>query len=76
MHGVVRGQHGLVYHGESCALSESYADVMGYAVERYIHLVGTANWDVGERAVPKRKKLWSMSNPLECKQQKVVNIGG
>jgi hypothetical protein len=74
-HGVVRGQHGLIHRGESGALSESYADILGYAFERYIYriqptLVGTANWDVGERVVPRRTKLWSMSNPLECQHQK------
>ncbi len=60
-------------------LSESYADILGYAFERYIYrtrptLVGTANWDVGERVVPRRTKLRSMSNPLEC--QHPTTVGG
>ena len=37
-HGVVRGQHGLIHRGESGALSESYADILGYAFERLLHI--------------------------------------
>ena len=84
-HSVVTGQNGLRYQGESGALNESMADVMGYAFECYMYnklngdtttsndIFGKADWDIGEGIyLGYGKKLRCLSNPLECQQPCVV----
>jgi Zn-dependent metalloprotease len=45
-HGITQYRSNLVYEGESGALNESYSDIFGEAVERYIR--GTCNFKLGD----------------------------
>lgn len=47
-HGVVEFTAGLIYADESGALNESYADVMGVMIERYLEGEHAGTWQVGE----------------------------
>ncbi len=56
------GNGGLTYQGESGALNESFADIMGTCVEFYVG--GGANWTIGEDVVLQAPFYFrSMSNP-------------
>lgn len=57
-HGVIHHEVGLPYSGEGGALNESFSDIFGFLVERYVE--GGTNWLIGEDA------LWtqrSMQDP-------------
>lgn len=56
------GTGGLVYQGESGALNESFADILGTGVEFYTRGAG-ANWSIGEGVMVASANLRSMSNP-------------
>ncbi len=68
-HGVVQFSAGLVYAGESGALNESYADVVGAAV-RWIYNPSVATWFIGDQicstaaAIPFRDM--SDPNAFQC----------
>lgn len=47
-HGVTANEANLIYQGESGALNESFSDIFGVMVERYIE--GGVNWTMGEDA--------------------------
>lgn len=49
-HGVTERTAGLVYEGESGALDESWSDVMGAMVERFVRGESLAIWRIGEEA--------------------------
>lgn len=64
-HGVVQFSAGLVYAGESGALNESYADVIGAAV-RWIYNPTIASWYIGDQiCIPNQngQPFRSMANP-------------
>lgn len=64
-HGVVQFSAGLVYAGESGALNESYADVIGAAV-RWIYNPSVASWYIGDQiCIPNQngQPFRSMANP-------------
>ena len=56
------GQGGLTYQGESGALNESFADILGTCVEFY-GKPSSANWTIGEDVTIPAPYLRSMSNP-------------
>ena len=56
------GKGGLASLGESGALNESFADIMGCAVEHYV-LSSEANWDIGESVMLTHSNLRSLKNP-------------
>ena len=56
------GKGGLASLGESGALNESFADIMGCAVEHYV-LSSDANWDIGESFMLTHSNLRSLKNP-------------
>lgn len=56
------GTGGLTYQGESGALNESFADIMGTAVEFFTYGAG-ANWSMGENIMVSYSNLRSMSDP-------------
>lgn len=59
----LNGNGGLAYQGESGALNESFADIMGTCVE-FNALGANANWTIGEDVVLQAPfYLRSMSNP-------------
>lgn len=47
-HGVVQTTAGLIYQGESGALNESFADIFGTMVERYVEGDANYDWKMGE----------------------------
>jgi Zn-dependent metalloprotease len=55
------GNGGLTYQGESGALNESFADIMGTCVEFYSGV--NPDWNIGEDVVVSASNLRSMSNP-------------
>lgn len=55
------GNGGLVYEGESGALNESFADIMGTAIEFYSGV--DPDWSIGEGITIDKPFLRSMSNP-------------
>lgn len=57
-HGVNRHTAGLQYIGESGALDESFSDIFGVMVERFIE--GATNWTIGEDA---NLAMRSLQNP-------------
>jgi|GEM_PF-1341548 len=57
-HAIVSTTANLVYNGESGALNESFADIMGEAFERYLN--GTNDWLIGTQL---RATLRSMKDP-------------
>lgn len=60
------GNGGLVYEGESGALNESFADIMGTCVEIYAGI--NPNWTIGEDVMVSQPFLRSMSNPNGAQQ--------
>lgn len=58
-HGVTKYAAGLVYEKESGALNESFSDIFGYEIERYLNGGMHTNWELGEDAWLVRK----MNNP-------------
>lgn len=62
-HGVTRSSAGLVYQKESGALNESFSDIFGVAIERYVETYApgtyTLDWLMGED----RGAIRSLSNP-------------
>lgn len=57
-HGVTQHEGDLSYQNESGALNESFSDIFGTAVERWV--TGNENWEMGEqRGTPMR----NLSNP-------------
>ncbi|WP_222167332.1 M4 family metallopeptidase [Edaphocola aurantiacus] len=54
-HAVTQYTAGLVYQNESGALNESFSDIFGYEVERYLNGGVHTNWDLGEDAWLLRK---------------------
>ncbi len=57
------GKGGLVYRGESGALNESFADILGASVEFYVK-ENDANWNIGENIILTAPGfIRSMSNP-------------
>lgn len=70
-HGIVKQLAGLEYQGESGALNESYADIIGscfefYLYEKYPTLNGYSDWTIGEDICS--KPLRNMRNPEMCGQ--------
>lgn len=64
-HGVVQFSAGLVYAGESGALNESYADVVGAAV-RWIYNPAVGSWFIGDQiCIPNQngQPFRNMANP-------------
>jgi Zn-dependent metalloprotease len=49
-HGVTQFTAGLIFDGESGALSESWSDVFGAMTERYVRGENTDTWLIGEQA--------------------------
>lgn len=58
-HGVTQYCAGLVYQNESGSLNESFSDIFGYEIERYINGGVHTNWNMGEDAWLLRR----MNNP-------------
>ena len=56
------GNGGLASIGESGALNESFADIMGCAVEHFV-LCENANWVIGESIMRTHSNLRSLKNP-------------
>jgi len=54
------GNGGLTYFGESGALNESFADIMGISIEHYS---GIPNWLIGEQIMLQQPFMRSMSDP-------------
>lgn len=67
-HSVIRGNGnlGLLYQGESGALNESFADIMGTGVEWYAK-GDKANWTIGEDMMKNCSNMRDMSNPKNGK---------
>jgi Zn-dependent metalloprotease len=64
---------GLTYQGESGALNESFADILGTCVEFYAKPT-SANWNIGEDVtLPSGSFLRSMSNPKIRQQPNTYN---
>jgi Zn-dependent metalloprotease len=64
---------GLAYQGESGALNESFADILGTCVEFYAK-PSTANWNIGEDVMlPSGTVMRSMSNPNSRQQPDTYN---
>ena len=64
---------GLAYQGESGALNESFADILGTCVEFYAKPL-TANWNIGEDVMlPPGTVMRSMSNPNSRQQPDTYN---
>ena len=64
---------GLAYQGESGALNESFADILGTCVEFYAKPL-TANWNIGEDVMlPSGTVMRSMSNPNSRQQPDTYN---
>ena len=63
-HGVVQFSAGLVYAGESGALNESYADVIGAAV-RWIYNPAVGSWFIGDQicSTAAAQPFRNMANP-------------
>jgi Zn-dependent metalloprotease len=55
------GNGGLTYQGESGALNESFADIMGACIEFYSGV--NPDWNIGEDVAVSASNLRSMSNP-------------
>ena len=55
------GNGGLNYIGESGALNESFSDIMGIAVKKYV--LGNNNWLIGDDVMINVSNLRSMKNP-------------
>ena len=55
------GNGGLTYQGESGALNESFADIMGTCIEFYSGV--NPDWNIGEDVAVSLANLRSMSNP-------------
>lgn len=49
-HGITERTAGLIYSGESGALNESWSDVFGALLERYVRGQSTNTWRIGEQA--------------------------
>lgn len=49
-HGITERTAGLTYSGESGALNESWSDVFGALLERYVRGQSTNTWRIGEQA--------------------------
>lgn len=64
-HGVIYSQTNLYPDGEMGALSESFADIFGYAIELYAK-GGAANWTIGESV--KEGGLRDLSDPNKTTQ--------
>lgn len=86
-HGVVEALSGLEYRNESGAMNESFADIMGFAGERFIYqhynqdqdrnndIFAESDWLIGEDIfLGKRGKLRNMARPEECQQPS--SVGG
>jgi Zn-dependent metalloprotease len=58
------GNGGLTYQGESGALNESFADIMGTSVEFYT-MGAQANWTIGEDVMIAAPYLRNMANPSD-----------
>ena len=56
------GNGGLASLGETGALNESFADIMGCAVEHYV-LCENANWEIGESIMRTHLNLRSLMDP-------------
>ena len=56
------GNGGLIYENESGALNESFADIMGTAIEFYV-MGNKANWTIGEDVMIMHDQMRSMGNP-------------
>jgi hypothetical protein len=75
---------GLVYTGESGAINESFADIVGYGSERYmceqyIHtgrVFGVCEWDLGEDLLVTGKAQRSMSQPARYGQPSRIPLNG
>ena len=60
------GHGGLTYFGESGALNESFADIIGISVKQYA--TGANDWMIGSGVMIYASALRSMKNPIECLQ--------
>lgn len=72
-HGIVSSAGGLRYKGESGALNESFADIVGTSFEFYLyrefpHLQGQADFLIGEDCMAHARCLRDMKNPESCRQ--------
>ena len=63
-HMVTNVTPGLVYQGESGALNESFSDIMGISVKKYVK-GNDATWTIAEGAFPYYSNLRSMAFPKE-----------
>ncbi len=71
-HGVVQYTAGLIYQGESGALNESFADIMGTAIEFYAS--SSPDWLCGEDFILTPPYYGrSMSNPNACSDPDTYN---
>ena len=61
-HLVTNNTAGLVYEGESGALDESFSDIMGINVKKYVY-GNDASWSVGEGVWLKMDNLRNMAQP-------------
>ena len=64
-HIVTDSSAGLVYQGESGALNESFSDLMGICVKKYVQ-GNDAAWTIGEGVMVYCSNLRSMSFPKMC----------
>lgn len=72
-HGIIEALGNLEYQGESGALNESIADVLGICLEKYFDIRGDRklfDWDLGEDFISKtgRGALRSLENPKKYEQ--------
>ena len=66
-HGVVASEANLIYEREPGALNESFADIFGTMVEKYVE-PSNWNWILGSQVFNSYPFLRSMSNPHEYLQ--------
>jgi len=66
-HGVVASEADLIYEAEPGALNESFADIFGTMVEKYVEPTNW-NWILGNQVFDSIPFLRSMSNPHEYLQ--------
>lgn len=64
-HIVTDASAGLVYQGESGALNESFSDLMGICVKKYVQ-GNDAAWTIGEGVMANYSNMRSMSFPKMC----------
>ena len=60
------GQGGLEYKSESGALNESFADILGTAIEFYT-LKENANWEIGEDVMKFETNIRNMKDPKNAR---------